>query len=276
VNALNVAHGGTGTSIPALRSLCDCDSRVSLSQAGISAPSFCASAHRLWMRKEAMSKRTKRGKKTGFPHRAHAPSRCSYPGRQMQCLSQRGSSSSFRVRNEGWTKTACSWSWSERSGVRDPVSRRSFEADADGHDNDGVHRLARPQSQQSHAERTAAAKARRANANANFNVGAQLGMGVSSVSYEIDDENRRGLERDVTLGFSCRQGKRTIQSQILYMKLTRRVYDVFMPRRSAGKIREIIFNCKWALTLSTPHACTRSGRAQTSTNRECARCSYYV
>ena len=42
-------------------------------------------------------------------------------------------------------------------------------------------------------------------------VGTQLGIGVSSVSYYI--ENWRGPERDVTLGFSCRQRERVIQSQ---------------------------------------------------------------
>ena len=91
-------------------------------------------------------------------------------------------------------KTACSLSG--RAGTCHPVSRRFFETAAKVHDNDEVHRLARPRSQLSHAERTAAAKARRASANANFNVGAQLGMGISSVSFGIDDENRRELERD--------------------------------------------------------------------------------
>jgi hypothetical protein len=49
-----------------------------------------------------------------------------------------------------------------------------------------------PRSKLSHAERIAAAKALCANANANFNAGAQPGMGVSSVSYDIDDENPAG------------------------------------------------------------------------------------
>ena len=70
-----------------------------------------------------------------------------------------------------------------------PRIEHVFDADAKAHDNDsdGVRWLARPRSKLPHAERTAAVKARRANANANFNVGPQLGIRVSSVSYEVDD-----------------------------------------------------------------------------------------
>ena len=38
------------------------------------------------------------------------------------------------------------------------------------------------------------------------------------------------------------------------MKLTSRVYDVFIPGKGAGKVGEIGFNLQMALTLSTPHS----------------------
>ena len=88
-----------------------------------------------------------------------------------------------------------------------PGIEQASEACPKVHDNDGVHCLAHLWSKLSHAARTAGAKSRRANAN--FNVGAQLWMGVSSVSCDVDDGNLWGPGGDV-VGFACGQGKRAI------------------------------------------------------------------
>jgi hypothetical protein len=67
-----------------------------------------------------------------------------------------------------------------------PGIEQVFEVDADADSDDGAHRLARPRSKLSRAERIAAAKARRANANSN--VDALPEMGLSSVGQ---DEGKR-------------------------------------------------------------------------------------
>ena len=69
-----------------------------------------------------------------------------------------------------------------------PGIEQVFEADPDADSDDGAHRLARPRSKLSRAERIAAAKSRRANANSNSNVDALPEMGLSSVGQ---DEGKR-------------------------------------------------------------------------------------
>ena len=173
-----------------------------------------------------------------------ALSRCSYPSRQTKWLGQRSGSSSCGMYNEGWMKTARSWSG--RIGSRHPVSSRSSRQTP--------RRMVMMEhtasrSKLSRASRTTAAKARRANANANFYCAHSWGMGVSSVSCEVDDDrNRVGGDY---VGFSCGQGK-VIQTHDIDSSCLRCIY--LYPEKygkNAGKVREYVFKL---YTLTTPHA----------------------
>ena len=167
-------------------------------------------------------------------------------------------------------ETACSCSWSERSGALDLVSGRFFEADANVHDNDGVHRdrLARPT-----VETVACGTDRSCPSSARTRMRTLLRARSRGWEYHLfpisTTKTWRGLGnlRDVALGFSCGQGKRAIQTRTHEIDSCLRCIYTRKRRRKSKRNRFQFVNG----TDTFYSTFTRAGRVRTS---EYAGCSY--
>ena len=123
------------------------------------------------------------------PRRTGALSRCSYPSRQRKYLCQRSGSSSCVVCNEGWDEDGALMVGKER--IQPPGIEQVFEADAKVHGNDGAHRLAveRLETVACVTDHSCQSSARECECE--LYCARNWGMGVSSVSCEVDDDRNR-------------------------------------------------------------------------------------